>query len=357
MVSVRKRLFTAGLCLALSLPCVSALAHVTSTSYSTVDVDRAAVRDQLVINANQMAEAPRWDRNGDKRIDQAEAAEALVEIRRIVDSEFFLRANGFERVTLVPGAGRAGSDGQVVLDYQGSLPQPLASLEVHASFERITEPHHQHLMRVTSAAGTAQYAFDHGTDEARIAPAGRDALVNRLAEFVRLGVFHILTGYDHLLFLGGLLITTITVGSLVRVVTAFTIAHSISLVLATLSLVVLPERFVETAIPLTIAYVAVENLWIKSADGRWRLTFFFGLVHGFGFSNVLRQLALPRTDLAVSLFSFNLGVEIGQLAFVLLLFPIVWSVGHSRYFARAAQAASLAILVVSIYLFYVRLVA
>jgi hypothetical protein len=335
-----------------------AWAHVTSTSYSTVDIAADRLQVTVIVNANQFARAADWDRNGDKRIDSAEATAAIADIARIVGQEYFFRANGFARLDLVFTSGQADDNGAVRLVYRADLPRPTESLEVHASLERVTEPHHQHLMRVVLDGRSLEYAFDHGTDEARIAPRGSDiGALARLTAFVRLGVFHIFTGYDHLLFLAGLLLTTVTIGATIRVVTAFTVAHSITLVLATLGLVVLPERLVETAIPLTIAYVAVENLWTASFDHRWRLAFVFGLVHGFGFSNVLRELALPRAALAVSLFSFNVGVEIGQLGFVLLLFPLLKMARGTARYELIRVGASVAILLMGGYWFTTRLFA
>ena len=117
-----------------------------------------------------------------------------------------------------------------------------------------------------------------------------------------------------------MLIATASLRSLIKTITSFTIAHSITLALATFDIVILPSRFTESMIALSILYVAVENLIRKRTIERWRITFLFGLVHGFGFSNVLREMQLPRTNLALSLFSFNLGVELGQVIFVVLLF-------------------------------------
>ena len=138
--------------------------------------------------------------------------------------------------------------------------------------------------------------------------------------FVLLGVEHILTGYDHLLFLLGLLLLGGSLGGLVKTVTAFTVAHSVTLALAVLDLVVLPARLVESAIALSVAYVATENLWRRerALRGRWRLTFAFGLVHGLGFASILREVGLGAS-LPLSLAAFNLGVEAGQLAVVVPL--------------------------------------
>ena len=111
---------------------------------------------------------------------------------------------------------------------------------------------------------------------------------------------------------------------MVKVVTAFTVAHSITLCLAALEIVRLPSQWIEAGIALSIVYVAVENFWLKRMDYRWMITFAFGLVHGFGFANVLRELGLPNASgLVASLFAFNAGVEIGQVAIVALVFPLI----------------------------------
>jgi hydrogenase/urease accessory protein HupE len=138
------------------------------------------------------------------------------------------------------------------------------------------------------------------------------------AGFLALGIRHILSGYDHLLFLLSLLIVGGPLRSLAKIVSAFTAAHSITLSLAVLGLLALPGRWVESAIALSITYVAVENLWRRTINPRqrWFVTFGFGLVHGLGFASVLRELALPKGTLVTSLVAFNLGVEVGQLAAV-----------------------------------------
>ena len=107
-----------------------------------------------------------------------------------------------------------------------------------------------------------------------------------------LGIEHILTGYDHLLFLLALILRGGNIWSLLKIITAFTLAHSITLALAAFNIMVLPGRLVEAIIALSIAYVAAENLFLRKAlSHRWAVSFLFGLVHGFAFSNVLRELA------------------------------------------------------------------
>jgi hydrogenase/urease accessory protein HupE len=162
------------------------------------------------------------------------------------------------------------------------------------------------------------------------------------AEFFFLGVRHILTGYDHLLFLFGILIVCSGFGAAARIITCFTIAHSITLALATFNVVAISSRVVEPMIAASIVYVGVENLWRKGRL-RWReaLTFTFGLIHGLGFASALREMGIGTTAVGVALplFSFNLGVEAGQLAVAACILPVALRLKTVRYFSRIAVPA------------------
>lgn len=157
--------------------------------------------------------------------------------------------------------------------------------------------------------------------------------------FLELGVEHIWTGYDHLLFLFALLVVCRSFRSIVAIVSCFTVAHSITLGLATLDVVNLPARFVEPAIAASIMFVGIENLIRRGEEprGRWALTFVFGLIHGFGFAGVLRDLGVGGRGgdgIAMPLFSFNLGVEIGQVAIAAVVLPLVWWLRKREAFVR-----------------------
>ena len=130
-----------------------------------------------------------------------------------------------------------------------------------------------------------------------------------------------------------------------KIVTAFTVAHSVTLALAALDILAPPPRLIEPLIAASIVFVGVENLWAlrahRAGDAlrhRWMITFAFGLVHGFGFASVLRELELPRAVLATGLVSFNLGVECGQVCIVLLALPVLRALRSWRPFAPAASA-------------------
>ncbi len=153
--------------------------------------------------------------------------------------------------------------------------------------------------------------------------------------FLKLGIEHILTGYDHLLFLFALMIVCRDLRSILTVITCFTVAHSITLALAALDVVRLPGRFVEPMIAASIAYVGVENLFRGEAP-RWRglITFSFGLIHGLGFADALREFGIHsgRYGIVLPLVGFNLGVEVGQLLVAAMVLPVLWQLRKSPSF-------------------------
>jgi hypothetical protein len=158
--------------------------------------------------------------------------------------------------------------------------------------------------------------------------------------YLWLGMTHIFLGYDHIAFLLALLFVR-RFRDLVKIITAFSVAHTITLALAALGVVALPPRLVESAIAVSIIYVAAENIWRGADSGhRWRLTFAFGLVHGFGFAAVLRELGLPSEGLVRSLLAFNVGVELGQLIIAAVCWPILLWVSRRTWSGRARVAAS-----------------
>jgi hydrogenase/urease accessory protein HupE len=155
--------------------------------------------------------------------------------------------------------------------------------------------------------------------------------------FLMLGVEHILTGYDHLLFLFALLVVCRDLRSILTVITCFTIAHSITLALSALDLVRLPARIVEPLIAASIAYVGIENL-IRGDPPKWRwlITFSFGLVHGLGFADALKEFGIGSGEFGIvlPLVGFNLGVEIGQLSVAAVVLPILWQLRKNPGFVR-----------------------
>jgi len=171
--------------------------------------------------------------------------------------------------------------------------------------------------------------------------------VPSFGEYVRLGVEHILTSYDHLAFLLGLLAVCRKLSSVLAIVTAFTLAHSLTLAVAALGLVTLPSRLVEPLIAATIVAVAFENLWRGEAVRyRWVVAFAFGLIHGFGFAGALIAVGLGRdgAPLALPLCAFNLGVELGQVGVVAVILPLLLRLRRTPLFERyGARVLSVAV--------------
>jgi hypothetical protein len=183
------------------------------------------------------------------------------------------------------------------------------------------DPAHQTFVNVYEEGEIRQQAiFGAGSGEQIYYSGSTQGVLAVMRTFIPAGIHHILIGPDHILFLVGLLLLGGTWLALVRIVTAFTIGHSITLSLAALSIVMPPARVIEPAIALSIVFVGADNLVRGTGrDLRAWAALVFGLIHGFGFANVLREFGLPRQALGWSLFSFNFGVEIGQLGVVLVV--------------------------------------
>jgi hydrogenase/urease accessory protein HupE len=155
------------------------------------------------------------------------------------------------------------------------------------------------------------------------------------------GAWHIWTGYDHLLFLIALLLPAVLAPSLraacfdvAKIVTAFTLGHSLTLILAALGHVSLPARWVESAIALSVILAALNNIWPHVQTRRWIVACLFGLLHGFGFASALVELGLPSGAIATALVAFNVGVEAGQLAIVAVVLPLAYAIRHTLLYRR-----------------------
>lgn len=197
---------------------------------------------------------------------------------------------------------------------------------------------------VVPAGGSSKIHHLDGSVEASRASA--------FAQFLRLGFTHIIPdGPDHILFVLGLFLGCLTIRQLLMQVTAFTLAHSMTLGLAWFGVVVLPGRFIETAIAASIAVIALENCTRSAGPGRWRpaVVFAFGLVHGMGFADILHQHQIHGAELATALVGFNLGVELAQLAVVLMAFLLVLSIRRRPWYRqRVVVPASLVIGVIGL---------
>ncbi|HET9360462.1 MAG TPA: HupE/UreJ family protein [Vicinamibacterales bacterium] len=220
------------------------------------------------------------------------------------------------------------------------------------------DPIHQTFINIYEDASLRrQVIFNAETDAYTYYLGTTQGAIEVMKTFIPSGTHHILIGPDHILFLVGLLLLGGTWGALVRIVTAFTIGHSVTLSLAALDVVTPPASIIEPAIALSIVFVGADNLVRgEGRDLRAWVALVFGLVHGFGFANVLREFGLPREALGWSLFSFNFGVEIGQLVVVLFVASLLAAIRRKSLVlgSRVAVAGSVVVIAAGAYWFVQR---
>jgi hydrogenase/urease accessory protein HupE len=219
------------------------------------------------------------------------------------------------------------------------------------------DPTHETFVNIYEGDRLTQAILDRGKPQFEYFSGSRQGSLAVIRRFVPAGIHHILVGPDHLLFLFGLLLLGGSVRRLALVVTAFTAAHSITLSLAVLNIVAPSARITEPAIALSIVYVGADNLLVRDGrDVRTWIAFAFGFIHGFGFANVLREMDLPARALGWSLFSFNLGVEIGQLLVVIVVTSALAAIRSRSPVAgrRVAFAGSVVIVVAGTFWFVQR---
>jgi len=330
-----------GLVLLLSLWVVPAAAHKPSDSYFTLWVQGKQLTGQWDIALRDLDFAIGLDADGNGEITWGEVKAKHKEIAAYTMSRLVIAMAGTScPTTVIDQLIDNHSDGAyAVLRFAAACPGGLADLEVTYRLFSDIDPQHKGLLRLQVGGDTRTAIFCPETAHQTFKLAGTN-LWQQFFDYLAAGVDHIWTGYDHILFLLSLLLPAVVVpGSkrwepsesfrvafldVLRIVTAFTVAHSITLSLATLQVVSLPARISESAIALSVMFAALNNVFPIIRASRWMVAFCFGLVHGFGFASVLTDLGLPRGALAVALVGFNLGVEVGQIAIVGVFLPLAY---------------------------------
>jgi hypothetical protein len=323
------------LCIFLAGP---VLAHKPSDSYLTMKVDGQRIDGQWDIALRDLDNALRLD-DGDGRLTWDEVRSRHAEIAAYALSRLTLSTEG---KVCAPAAVEQlvdqHSDGAyTVLRFVAQCAAPVARLNIDYRLFSDLDPQHRGLVQAGSGA-TAILGGDQPRQTLNLATRG---WFSGMVDYVKHGVWHIWIGFDHILFLVSLLLPAVLVPHLrqvgvdvLKVVTAFTVAHSITLSLAALGIVALPSRWIESAIAASVAVAALNNL-VPLFDGkRWIAAFAFGLLHGFGFASVLADLGLPGGAMASSLLGFNLGVELGQLAIVAVFLPLAYLVRSTWFYRR-----------------------
>ena len=338
-----------------------AAAHKPSDSYLGLDWQGSRIQVRWDIALRDLDNAIGLDADGDGQITWGEvraqhaamAAHAMAHLRVSADGQACTAEPGEQLVD-------EHTDGAyTVLPLTLSCPTDARTLEVQYTLFADIDPSHRGLLRLTDRSGTRSAVLDPNAPAQTFERAAGGA-GQTFVQFLREGVWHIWIGFDHILFLLSLLLPAVLVWvprqwrpvptlrvaliDVAKIVTAFTLAHSITLTLATLGLVALPTALVESTIAASVVLAALNNVFPLFQGRRWLVAFAFGLIHGFGFATVLGELQLPQSALVLALLAFNVGVELGQLAIVAVFLPLAFGLRSGLFYRRVVlQGGSWAI--------------
>ncbi|HEY6167929.1 MAG TPA: HupE/UreJ family protein [Verrucomicrobiae bacterium] len=319
------------------------LAHDPGLSTGQLRVRPDKIEAELTFARADIETLVKLDADGDGKVSEAEWSAAQPKLAEIARTALNLRVDD---KAVAPDAPKFRLDEtnnfHLTAAYPAHLPKQLS---VHSTLIKQMPRGHRQFVSLHDEKGEtlAEVLLSAEQDvidvdmEKLFEPESPAPTKHTFRDFLKLGIEHIVTGYDHLLFLFALLIVVPGFRQAAIIITCFTIAHSVTLGLATLNVVTMPSRIVEPLIAVTIVYVGAENLVRRDGPrGRWLLTFAFGLIHGFGFASVLRELGVSSgtTGIAMPLFSFNLGVEVGQITIAAVMLPAILALRKHPLFVR-----------------------
>jgi len=339
-----------------------AQAHKSSGSYLTIDFAPRSMTGRLDIALRDLDFVLGLDQDGNGELTWGEVRARHADIAELTKNHLGLKADGEECLLEIgPQQIDEHSDGAYsVLPLLWRCPKAGTRLDINYTLFADIDPQHRGLfnLRFGEQSQTAVLGgdrpiqqFEINASTQSVARGGWQALL----QFGLQGIWHIWIGFDHILFLLSLLLPAVLIYrsrrwapaesfrqggvEVLKVVTAFTVAHSITLTLATLQWVVLTSRLVESTIAASVVLAALNNVWPLFQGKRWTVAFLFGLIHGFGFASVLTDLGLPSSALFVALLGFNLGVEVGQLAIVAVFLPLAWALRSTAFYRRGVMTA------------------
>ena len=306
----------------------NASAHDASYGYSTWTIQEREITASISIDTLSIIELGEVDQNQDGTLTEEELRAGSSTIMPYLEERLEVSVNEGESLKpeLESMAIPDFTVAQIHLTFKSS--EQIDGVKIHYQlfFDKSNNNHTNIATIYTTGEKPVEHVFKASEPvwSGDISSAG--SFVSTVIQFIILGVEHILVGYDHILFLIALIVIGLKFREVIKVVTAFTIAHSITLILAALEIISLNSRFVESVIALSICYVAAENIIRKEVNYRWVVAFAFGLIHGFGFAGVLQEIGIPSSNFVAALLAFNVGVEIGQILLFLLIMPILYAI-------------------------------
>jgi len=339
------------LALLMLLASFAAEAHKPSDSYLRLRIDGAEVAGQWDIALRDLEQAIGLDANGDGDITWGEVRARQADIAAYALARLKIEGDGKSCALRVTGHQvDHHSDGAYeVLGFAADCAAAPAAIEIGYSLFFDFDAQHKGLLNLQYQGRIQSLVFTPEQPKQRFV-LGEMSALRQFVSYAREGVWHIWIGYDHILFLLSLLLPAVLLREhrhwlpvtrfgdafwdVFKIVTSFTVAHSITLSLAALGVITLPTRLVESAIAASVVLAALNNLIPVVGGRRWVVAFAFGLIHGFGFAGVLAELGLPRNALVLALVGFNVGVEAGQLAIVSAFLPLAYFLRRSWFYRR-----------------------
>lgn len=344
-----------------------ASAHKASDSYLRATINQQQINLQWDIAIRDLEVAVGVDDDGNGEITWGELQGNQTELIAYALPRLAVTCNGQQisfanNITLLVDK---HSDGPyAVLNFAAPCPKAVETLGFRYQLLFDIDAQHRGIVNVSDA--TRQYSAILSPAEPMINFDLQTRTSNSFRHFVIEGIYHIFTGYDHVLFLLTLLIAAVfqyrnntrqtvtdfypTLVEVTKIVTSFTLAHSLTLTLAALGIVTFPAKFIEIAIALSVIVVAILNLYPIAGYKRWSLALVFGFIHGFGFANILGDAGLQGQELAFGLIGFNLGVEIGQLAIVGVFVPIAYYLRNTWFYQQLIfKGGSMAVILIAIF--------
>lgn len=330
---------------------ISAHGHVASNGFLVADVAYSSLNGSIELAVRDVEVAVGVDANHDGKITWGELRATSPDLAQYVAGHLqFAAQSGICKLTIGDMRVNDRVDGSYVwLPWSAHCPSSIRALRVDYNLMQDVDPSHRGLLKLTAGAIT-QTAVLGGSSASLEFDVAHPSALRTFVEYLRSGVWHILSGIDHLLFLISLLLPSVLLRhhgrwepvpsarpaflSILKVVTAFTVAHSITLGLAAFGIIRLPTRLTESVIAASIIVAALNNLFPVVTQRRGRIAFFFGLLHGFGFASVLADMGLPEGARLLSLLAFNLGIECGQLAVVVLTMPVAYAMRRATAYQR-----------------------